>query len=184
MVRGFDAALDLNARTGLPSALRELVELYPRATWESHPNFGDLVRFWMQRHALFRQLLDVLQTDARARIGGNLDFENYTMRLSHYAGTLVNELHGHHQIEDHHYFPKLQGLDARVTRGFDLLEKDHEALDGVLHDLANSANAVLQGGETGVFLDRLAQFGAVLDRHLTDEEEIIVPVILHTGFRG
>ena len=57
-------------------------------------------------------------------------------------------------------------------------------MDGLLHDMAQSANAVLQGGETGVFLDRFNAFAALLERHLTDEEDIVVPVILDTGFSG
>jgi hypothetical protein len=57
-------ALALNRRAGLPDALRVLVEAYPRTTWEQHPNFGEMVQFWMQRHAMFRQLTFVLRADA------------------------------------------------------------------------------------------------------------------------
>jgi len=177
-------SLDLETRQGLPDALRVLVEAYPREAWETHANFGQLVQFWMQRHMMFRQLVGILRDDAARLSDGVIAFEDYAPRLSHYAGTLLNELHGHHQIEDQHYFPQLVTLDARVERGFDLLEADHEAMDGVLHTMASSANAVLQGGEIGRFDDRLSRFGSLLERHLTDEEEIVVPVILHTGFRG
>ena len=177
-------ALALDRRARLPDALRVLVEAYPRAQWETHENFGELVRFWMQRHMMFRQLIDLLRQDAQRFTDRQIDFETYAPRLSHYAGTLLNELHGHHQIEDHHYFPKLITLDARLERGFDLLESDHDAMDGLLHGMANGANAVLQGGEGGAFLDQLKGFGDLLERHLTDEEDIVVPVILDTGFRG
>jgi len=177
-------ALDLHTRAGLPDALRVLVEQYPRDAWEAHANFGQLVQFWMQRHMMFRQLLGILRDDAQQLADGKIGFEGYAPRLSHYAGTLLNELHGHHQIEDQHYFPQLVTLDARVAHGFDLLEADHEAMDGLLHSVAASANSVLQGGEIGPFADHLGGFATLLDRHLTDEEEIIVPVILHTGFRG
>lgn len=177
-------SLNLEFRTGLPDALRVLVEAYPREAWETHENFGQLVQFWMQRHMMFRQLVGILRDDAARLADGGIAFEDYAPRLSHYAGTLLNELHGHHQIEDQHYFPQLVTLDARVERGFDLLESDHDAMDGILHNMATSANAVLQGGEIGPFHDRLNGFATLLDRHLTDEEEIVVPVILHTGFRG
>ena len=176
--------LALGTRQALPDALRVLVNEYPRATWPKHQNFGQLVQFWMQRHVMFRQLVDVLRDDAQTLANKDIAFEEYAPRLSHYAGTLLNELHGHHQIEDQHYFPQLVGLDARVARGFDLLERDHEAMDGLLHGMATGANAVLKGGEVQEFLDRLEGFEHLLDRHLTDEEDIIVPVILHSGFRG
>jgi hemerythrin-like domain-containing protein len=178
------SSLDLETRTGLPDALRVLVEAYPREVWEMHANFGQLVQFWMQRHMMFRQLVGILRDDAASLADRGMSFKDYAPRLSHYAGTLLNELHGHHQIEDQHYFPRLVTLDRRVESGFELLENDHDAMDGLLHNMATSANAVLQGGEIGPFQDRVKGFAALLERHLTDEEEIVVPVILHTGFRG
>lgn len=178
------SALNLETRAGLPDALRVLVKAYPREIWEEHANFSQLVQFWMQRHIMFRQLVGILRDDAAGLADGHMTFEDYAPRLSHYAGTLLNELHGHHQIEDQHYFPQLVTLDARVANGFELLESDHEAMDGLLHNMASAANAVLQGGEIGVFHDRVNGFANLLERHLTDEEEIVVPVILHTGFRG
>jgi len=178
------SSLNLETRTGLPDALRVLVEAYPREVWETHANFGQLVQFWMQRHMMFRQLVGILSDDATRRANGAMSFDDYAPRLTHYAGMLLHELHGHHHIEDQHYFPQLVTLDTRIERGFDLLETDHQAMDGELHDMASSANEVLQGGEVGSFHDRLARFSTLLERHLTDEEEIIVPVILHTGFRG
>ena len=176
--------LALNQRAGLPDALRVLIDAYPRATWEQHPNFGEMVRFWMQRHAMFRQLTFVLRADAQKYAGQGIEFKDYAQRLSYYGGTLINELHGHHNIEDHHYFPRLIKLDARLERGFELLETDHRAMDGLLHGMAQAANSVLQGGAVGVFLEKLSGFETLLDRHLCDEEDIVVPVVLDTGFRG
>lgn len=174
----------LKNRSGLPDALRVLADAYPRAIWEAHENFGEMVQFWMQRHLMFRQLTDVLRTDVQAHLDGKTTFQDYAPRLSHYGGTLLNQLHGHHNIEDSHYFPQLITLDARLERAFDLLESDHQEMDGLLNRMANGANTVLQGGEAGVFLDQLEGFAAMLNRHLIDEEEIVVPVVLETGFRG
>ena len=179
-----DDTLALHQRAGLPDALRVLAEAYPRAEWTAHPNFGEMIRFWMDRHAMFRQLTGVMRDDLHALIDGKTDFATYAPRLSHYGGTLLNQLHGHHQIEDHHYFPRLIRLDPRLERGFDLLETDHAAMDGLLHDFAEGANGVLQGAQAGPFLDKLDGFTTLLERHLTDEEEIVVPVVLKTGFDG
>lgn len=176
--------LSLDKRSGLPDALRVLVNDYPRDAWEAHAGFNGLVQFWMQRHMMFRELVQILGEDAQRFASGDTGIETYAPRLRHYAGTLLNELHGHHQIEDQHYFPRLVGLDARLARGFDLLDVDHDAMDGLLHGMAEGANSVLNGGEIGPFLDRLDGFSGLLERHLTDEEDIIVPVILHSGFRG
>jgi len=174
----------LHLRDGLPDALRVLIEQYPRPTWEQHANFGELVRFWLERHVMFRQLTDVLRNDVEALLDKSVGFETYAPRLSRYGGMLLNQLHGHHQIEDSHYFPQLVQIDPRLERGFELLETDHEAMDGLLQDFAAGANAVLQGGEAGEFREKLSAFERMLDRHLVDEEEIIVPVILDSGFQG
>lgn len=179
-------SLALDQRAGLPEALRVLAEAYPRADWSDHPNFGEMIRFWIDRHMMFRQLTLVLRQDAQKFLDGGMEFEHYAPRLSHYGGTLLNQLHGHHQIEDAHYFPQLIQLDKRLERGFDLLETDHSAMDGLLHGMANGANAVLGEGaeKAGAFLELLTDFENLLERHLYDEEDIVVPVVLHTGFSG
>lgn len=177
-------ALSLDTRNGLPDALRALVEEFPRTGWQQHPNFNGMVQFWLERHMMFRRILEAMETDVQALQDGRMNFQGYAPRLSRYGGLLLNELHNHHHIEDHHYFPRLVKLDARAEKGFDLLEADHGAMDGLLHGMAEAANAVLQGGEAGVFADRLDAFGGLLNRHLEDEEDIIVPVILKSGFDG
>jgi hemerythrin-like domain-containing protein len=176
--------LALGDRTGLPDALRALSDAFPRDGWQGHENFGQMIQFWLQRHQMFRQLLQVLEADVQGVIDGNMGFQDYAPRLQHYAGLMLNELHAHHHIEDSHYFPKLIRLDARAEQGFALLDADHHAMDGLLHGVAEAANAVLQGAEAGVFADRLTAFGGLLNRHLLDEEDIVVPVILKSGFDG
>lgn len=171
-------------RRRLPDTLRVLSDDYPRGIWREHPNSGDLVRFWMQRHMMFRDLTDMLRDDLQRLSEKKLDFADYAPRLSRYGSTLLNELHGHHQIEDHHYFPSLVELDNRVSRAFELLEADHEAMDGLLHGLAQGANRVLRTGEPGNFQDLLDRFSTLLERHPTDEQDIVVPVILTSGFKA
>lgn len=180
--------LALGVRNRLPDALRTLLAAYPRAQWEQHPNFGEMVRFWMERHAMFRQLSQALRDDVEAHLDGRLAFDAYAPRLARTAGFMLQELHMHHQIEDSHYFPRLITLERQLETGFDLLESDHDAMDALLHGMADSANAVLRGGPegdvAGPFSERLSAFVRLLERHLTDEEEIVVPVILKTGFAG
>lgn len=175
--------LALTNRTGLPDALRVLEDAFPRLSWGSHPNFGDLVRFWMDRHLTFRRITRALHDDVLSVETGTMDPRTHATRLSRHGGMLVNQLHHHHQIEDHHYFPRLIGLVPEIDRAFDLLEADHQAIDPLLHDLAGQMNAVLQGTtDPARFNATLLDFETLLDRHLTDEEDIIVPVILKSGF--
>lgn len=179
---------EIETRTGLPDALRVLLEQLPRDGWEEHPNFDALTRFWLQRHLMFREVLGRLRAGSELYLGGDVDTRRYANETARYAGLLLNELHGHHHIEDHHYFPQLKTLDARLERGFALLDADHHALDGHIHGLAKTTNGFLQRlGETderdlaGNLNAALARFESFLDRHLTDEEDLIVPVILTYG---
>ena len=175
-------ALALEARTGLPDALRVLYEAYPREVWETHPNFGGLVTFWLDRHMMFRKLCAILTEEAEARIDGTLDARRHAGNLSRYGGMLVQQLHGHHQIEDHHYFPALSGLEPELVKGFTLLDSDHHAMDGLLDRFSRAANGVLREQvETGLFRDELLSFAGLLERHLVDEEDLIVPVLLKYG---
>ncbi len=176
---------DLSTREGLPDALRALVEAFPRDSWASHPHFAGLVAFWLDRHMMFRRLTETLRSDAEAAVDGTLETGSHKARLARLGGMLVNQLHGHHQIEDMHYFPVLQGLEPHVARGFDILDRDHHALDALLARFTTTANAVLQArGEAGAFHRELLSFEAQLLRHLEDEEDLVVPLILRHGPDG
>lgn len=176
----------LGTRARLPDALRVLVEELPREGWEAHPRFSELIRFWLDRHMMFRRLLGLLRADAEAAEEGRLDSEGFARRLQRHGGLFVGELHAHHRIEDAHYFPVLQTRDPRVQRGFDILDRDHHALDGALGLFADRANAVLRGvreregarNRAGALLREVEGFEPLLERHLVDEEELVVPVLL------
>jgi iron-sulfur cluster repair protein YtfE (RIC family) len=189
--------LDLMTRTGLPGALRVLADQRPRSGWSGDPGFDGLVKFWMERHMMFREILDRMQNDARSFIDGGLEGRGYGTRLSRLGGLFVNELHGHHMIEDEHYFPQLAAKDRRLARGFEMLDADHHALDGWLNAFADGANEVLSAmpakgrGDAGQMRDRagaleggIGRLKRLLNRHLTDEEDLVVPIILLRGFDG
>ena len=184
-----DETLALDTREALPDALRALVEQIPRDSWQTHPNFDQLVSFWLERHMMFRKLMEMLQTDARALIDKRMDQREYANRLGRFGGMFVNELHGHHQIEDHHYFPVLARAEPDFARGFEILDTDHHAIDATLNRFVERANAVLQSGNdpilyrdsAGRLSDEMVGMARLLDRHLEDEEELVAPVLLKHG---
>ncbi|MFN3954982.1 MAG: hemerythrin domain-containing protein [Pararhodobacter sp.] len=184
--------LGLETRAALPEALRYLLARYPRDLWQAHGNFDGLTRFWLERHMMFRQVLGEWHAETRQFIDNAGDPRRFAGRSAHLGGFLINQLHGHHQIEDHHYFPELSRAEPRLERGFSILDADHHALDGHLQALANDTNALLRGfaektakarERAGALEARLAGFAPFLDRHLVDEEELVVPVILHHALR-
>ncbi|WP_112321079.1 hemerythrin domain-containing protein [Oceanibium sediminis] len=182
-----NADLSLEQRSGLPKELRFLADRYPRALWTGHANFGGLTAFWLDRHGMFREVQQRMEQEAEAFLDGNVDPMVFGGRLQRLAGFFINQLHGHHQIEDAHYFPVLAAREPKLARAFELLDADHHALDAHLNDLTGRTNAVLQAlaagqpAPVGAFHEVTQDFARFLERHLSDEEEVVVPVILEHG---
>ncbi|MCC6001119.1 MAG: hemerythrin domain-containing protein [Pararhodobacter sp.] len=186
---------DLRTRKALPDALRVLLAEYPRDSWHSHAHFDGLTRFWLERHLLFRTVQEKLQAETRAYLAGLSAPQAFAAQSARMGGFLIQQLHGHHQIEDHHYFPILSRAEPRLEKGFALLDADHHALHGHLDALAQAFDATLKAlsrgtngrvqarNQAGRLEQRLTAFAGFLDRHLTDEEELVVPVILHNALR-
>jgi hypothetical protein len=181
--------LSLAARHGLPADLRWLVERHPRPTWAD--SLGELGRFWLARHAMFRETQALLLDETRTFVAGRTDPARFGPRFGRVAGFLLGELDSHHGIEDHHYFPRLARIEPRLQRGFELLDADHHALHEALDSLAGAANAVLRGlrgdcarDDAGRAADGLDALGRLLDRHLSDEEDIVAPLLIAHGERG
>ncbi len=181
-------SLLLQDRTGLPDALQVLVRDYPRDGWAADPHFHGLVSFRLDRHMMFRNLMAHMLQEAEGFLDAERDAQGYAQGLSRYGGLFVSNLHGHHQIEDHHYFPLLRQKDARIEAGFDLLDADHHALDGLLNSFVEAANSAIRGiggpdprPSVDGFRAELLGLQRLIDRHLTDEEDLIVPVILKYG---
>ncbi|MGB0571745.1 MAG: hemerythrin domain-containing protein [Alphaproteobacteria bacterium] len=179
--------LSLTVRTALPEGFAFLLAEYPRPVWEGHPNNGQWCQFWLQRHQMFRDysvaLTDACEQLADGKIEAAAFHEWFVPRVNFYFG----EIDTHHKVEEYHYFPALAQAEAQMARGIELLEGDHRvvhdrlmaahgavvALDGAIRetpaDIASAAPAARDG---------IAALGSGLGRHLEDEEDIIVPLIL------
>lgn len=186
------AAHPIATRERLPDALRVLLEAYPRDSWAQDKGFDGLIRFWLQRHMMFRRILATLEDATQAGLDRRMDAQRLGATIARHGGMLVQELHTHHMIEDTHYFPVLQQRDARIARGFDILDADHHALDAHLNAFTETANGSLSALSRGTdMVDPTAQFHAalggltgLLERHLEDEEDLVVPVLLRYGTGG
>jgi len=183
--------LSLDTRAGLPETLCLLLQDYPREGWQADPAFHGLVSFWLERHMAFRELMARMSHDTEAFLDGKRDPRSFSQGIARFGGAFVNQLHGHHQIEDHHYFPLLREREPRIGHGFDLLDADHHALDGILDRFVGQANGAIQTADrrdartaAGVLHAGLADLERLINRHLTDEEDLIVPVILREGPGG
>ncbi|MCF8478495.1 MAG: hemerythrin domain-containing protein [Pseudolabrys sp.] len=184
-------SLGLARRSGWPDDLRVLLARYPRELWDGHANLGDMARFWLSRHTMFRELagtIDVIMTQFR---GGELAPADFPRKLVPRLQFMLEQLGSHHQIEDQHYFPIFRAADERLARGFDVLDGDHHHIHDDMGQTAETANAMLRALQASD-RDTLTRCGDAyaaasgtlikgLMRHLDDEEDLIVPLILDRG---
>lgn len=183
-------ALALARRNGWPEDLRVLLARYPREQWQGHVNLGEMARFWLSRHAMFRELAGMIGEIERQFREGTLAPAEFPRQFVPRLQFLLSQLEVHHQIEDLHYFPIFRAADERLARGFDVLEGDHHAIHADMAATADSANALLRAltGATqalrrygDAYADASGALLKGLIRHLDDEEDLIVPLILDRG---
>jgi hypothetical protein len=183
-------ALALARRCGWPEDLRVLVERYPREQWDAHANLGDMARFWLSRHAMFRELSAAIEEIAAQFRAERLPPGEFARQFVPRLQFMLSQLNVHHQVEDLHYFPIFRAADAGLARGFDVLEGDHHHIHGDMARTAETANALLRtlqaGGDSlrkasDAYEDASGTLLKGLVRHLDDEEDLIVPLILDRG---
>jgi hypothetical protein len=183
------ADLPLDSRSGWPADLRLLADRYPREVWTGHANLGQMARFWLQRHDMFRELGTALTQATAAFRAGTATAEDFRAWFPPRLQFFLQQLHAHHQIEDLHYFPVFQAAEARLARGFDVLEADHRVIHAAIDGAVTAANAFIGALAEPDALARAGQAYAAagdallgkLTRHLRDEEDLIIPLILDRG---
>lgn len=181
------SSLAIESRTGWPDDLRILFDRYPRTVWLDHPNLGQLARFWLSIHDGFRRHGAALEASAGAFREGLVTPERFRADFAPRLGTFLSHLEGHHQIEDYQFFPVFGEAEPRLLRGFEVLEADHDTIHRAMERMAETANAFMAApaGDRDRMLragdDYVASGEALirlLGRHLEDEEDLIVPLIL------
>ncbi len=180
---------DIDQRTGWPEELCALLNEYPRASWQQ--NMTPLAQFWIEKHNDFRsqcsRLLDAAEK-FRDRPDETEEFAAQVLPRTH---LLLSHLHGHHQIEDFHYFPAFRAADRRLEPGFDVLASDHELLHesslSIIETLKQLRNALGETGQPAIdnqrqLADRYLEANDLLcqriARHLDDEEDLVIPLML------
>lgn len=187
--------LALDTRAGWPADLRLLIQRYPRESWTGHANLGEMARFWLQRHDMFREIAEGLEQANAAFRAGTATADDLRARFPPTLQFFLQQLHAHHQIEDLHFFPVFQAAEARLARGFDVLETDHRTIHEAIAGTVEAANAFIRAPAAPAGADALRRAGdryagagdALTDklgRHLRDEEDLIIPLILDRGERA
>jgi len=185
------ADIALASRHGLPADLLELLARYPRESWAGNPDVAGLAGFWLQRHQMFRELSAMIVGATTRLREGVLTPGAFRRFFQRRIGLLLGELDEHHNVEDFYYFPTFATAAPRLKRGFDILDADHHVIHGAIEALGEESEAFLAAlsgqvsgktAEIGRRIDAIA--GAIagfernLLRHLDDEEDLVIPLIL------
>ncbi len=160
-----------------------LRERWPREAWASLPS-GSLAKTWLAMHDSLREgqaMLERLATHWQLKM---IDAETFRARALPVLRQHLGHLHGHHRLEDTHYFPQFRRIEPRLEKGFDLLERDHTELNQAIHameDLSRQLAAPLDASSAAQPELQMAQAlhraGTLLRRHLTDEEDLVIPLL-------
>jgi iron-sulfur cluster repair protein YtfE (RIC family) len=137
---------------------------------------------------MFRDLGGALQAATSEFREGRAAWPQFRAWFAPRLSFFLSELDAHHRIEDLSYFPLFRAAEPRLDRGFAVLERDHEAIHETLARLAEAANAFLRAEDP----DRLRALAEIyagvtdellagLERHLDDEEDLVIPLILDRG---
>ena len=148
-----------------------------------------MARFWLSRHAMFRELSGNIEQVTADFLKGDVPAAEFPRQLVPRLQFLLSQLNVHHQIEDLHYFPIFRAAEELLARGFDVLEGDHHAIHADMAVTAETANALLQvladKSDARTQGDDYTKASGLLIksliRHLDDEEDLIVPLILDRG---
>jgi len=141
-------------------------------------------------HAGFRQASDHMQQVTAAYRAGTIDLRSFHDRLLPTLSGFLQHLDGHHNIETTHYFPQFRAIEPRIAPGIDLLDRDHDAVHGLLESLADRGNALHRAFRAADIhaADQAARMADALDaaappllRHLDDEEDIVIPLMALRG---
>lgn len=177
-------------RAALAEELRFLARHHPREGWAKDARLGGLASFWLQRHAAFRELDQIIRSGSQTALDERHEPERLRGWLARHLQVMLWQLEEHHQVEDQHYFPVFRRIEPRLAAGFEVLERDHEALHEALDVIAVRANAVLAPGSGDPvafrgalerFVDTQRELGQSLVRHLDDEEDLVIPLLLERG---
>jgi hypothetical protein len=139
---------------------------------------------------MFRRLDEIIRSGTETALSERTEAAHFKPWLLQHLRWQLGGLEEHHQVEDLHYFPVFRRAEPRLAPGFELLEHDHAALHTAIGGIIERANAVLvaENPDSASFRADLARFhdahvelGGELLRHLDDEEDLVIPLLLERG---
>ena len=174
----------MSTDTRLTDDLRYLLIELPRERWANEAAHGT-AGVWLSMHDSLRRGQSQLEALARRWQDKTVDWVGFRKQALPLLDAHLGHLHGHHRLEDQHYFPAMRRAEPRLTRGFDLLAADHERIDAAVRDLqqlraqlAHVSPAEAVAWQCAHDMARaLPVCGTLLAQHLGDEEDLVIPLL-------
>ncbi len=179
-----------DAPNGWPAEVENLLERHPRATWSAARSAT--AAFWLDVHEHLRRDAAGLEAAGEDYRGNRASPAQLAVIAAPRLHGLIAAMHGHHQIEDFHYFPAFRRTEPRLAAGFDRLEREHAALGNTVETAlaalaelrataersAEHSSAATQQLAAQRYVDAAARLCSALLRHLDDEENLVVPLLI------
>jgi hemerythrin-like domain-containing protein len=180
---------DIDQRTGWPEELRCVLRDHPRDTWPD--TRSGMARFWIDKHNYLRRQSEALQSANAEYRAGRAEAAQFGSWIAPRLQGFLGELHGHHQIEDFHYFPAFRAAEPRLVAGFEVLNQDHELIHQGITGIVEAINEFIKTIQTDAagnddarrqaadrYIEASQLLHGRLQRHLEDEEDLIIPLMI------
>ena len=137
---------------------------------------------WLKVHTNIRKRQRILVQISEAYISGEFDWSEYRSQILKRINMHVLKLHQHHGVEDEGFFPEFVSMYPKLAPAFEILGHDHEYLNELLYKLQIQNDQLARSEIEDKALaeelhDTLVKVTALLQQHLTDEEDLVIPIL-------
>ncbi|MGI9339351.1 MAG: hemerythrin domain-containing protein [Psychrobacter sp.] len=137
---------------------------------------------WLKVHTNIRKRQRILVQISEYYISGEFDWSEYRSQILKRINMHVLKLHQHHGVEDDGFFPEFVSMYPKLAPAFEILGHDHEYLNELLDKLQIQNDQLARSEVEDKALaeelhDTLVKVTALLQQHLTDEEDLVIPIL-------
>ena len=176
----------LIVRKGLPDDIRGSLLSPAKKQWKSHPNYNGMASVFVDFHSMLNLTLFSIQRQLKSILDTP---QNKTMhsgalrKVSNDMQSFYAAIPRHHEVADQLSFPKFRRHFPKLSHALTLLDKDPVVLMPMVEVIYDDSYQILNTDIVSysllgrVYAD-VVKTKDLLARHLSDEEDIIIPMFL------